>query len=55
MDSLIRSIYEPNKKLDDLWVEESENRLKAYREGRVMRVEISKYVKLEIEDAIMFY
>ncbi len=29
VESLIRSIDEPNKRLDNLWVEESEKRLKA--------------------------
>ena len=35
VEGLIKSIDEPNKKLDDLWAEEAEKRLKAYREGRM--------------------
>ncbi|MDD2511587.1 MAG: addiction module protein, partial [Syntrophomonas sp.] len=34
VESLIKSIDEPDRKLDELWAEEAEKRLAAYREGR---------------------
>ena len=48
VESLIRSIDEPNKKLDDLWVEESEKRLKAYREGRLESFPMEEIFKEEL-------
>lgn len=44
IEGLIRSLDEPDKRLDDIWAEEAERRLAAYREG-----------KLELQDAIAFY
>ena len=35
VEGLIRSLDEPDKKLDDIWAEEAEKRLKAYREGKL--------------------
>ena len=35
IESLIRSLDEPDMKLDGIWAEEAEKRLKAYREGRL--------------------
>jgi len=35
IEGLIRSLDEPDKKIDALWAEEAEKRLKAYREGRL--------------------
>ena len=35
VEGLLKSIDEPDESLDALWVEESEKRLKAYREGRL--------------------
>ncbi len=35
VESLIKSLDQPDKKLDEIWVEESEKRLKAYREGKL--------------------
>jgi putative addiction module component (TIGR02574 family) len=35
VEGLIKSLDEPDKKLDEIWAEESENRLKAYREGKL--------------------
>ncbi len=35
VEGLIKSLDEPDKKLDELWAEEVEKRLKAYREGRL--------------------
>lgn len=33
VEGLIKSLDEPDKKLDEIWAEESEKRLKAYRKG----------------------
>ncbi|MFZ2959431.1 MAG: addiction module protein [Candidatus Ozemobacteraceae bacterium] len=35
VDGLIRSLDEPDKKLDEIWAVEAEKRLKAYRSGRL--------------------
>ncbi len=35
VEGIIKSLDEPDKKLDDIWAEEAENRLKAYRKGRL--------------------
>jgi len=34
VEGLIKSLDEPDKRLDEIWAEESEKRLKAYREGK---------------------
>jgi putative addiction module component (TIGR02574 family) len=35
IEGLIRSLDEPDKIIDEIWSEEAEKRLKAYREGRL--------------------
>jgi len=35
VEGLIRSLDEPDAKLDAIWVEEAEHRLKAYRAGQL--------------------
>lgn len=35
VEGLIKSLDEPDKKLDEIWTEEAEKRLKAYREGKL--------------------
>jgi putative addiction module component (TIGR02574 family) len=35
VEGLIKSLDEPDKKLDEIWAEESEKRLKAYRDGKL--------------------
>lgn len=35
VECLIKSLDEPDKKIDDIWAEEAEKRLAAYREGRL--------------------
>lgn len=34
VEGLIKSLDEPDKHLDDIWAEEAEKRLKAYRAGK---------------------
>lgn len=35
VDGILRSLDEPDLKLDEIWAEEAEKRLKAYREGKL--------------------
>ena len=35
VEGLIKSLDEPDKQLDDIWAEEADQRLKAYKEGRL--------------------
>lgn len=42
VEGLIRSLDEPDKELDEVWAEEAEKRLKAYREGRLKGVEMEE-------------
>ena len=47
VESLIQSLDEPDKKLDEIWAEEAENRLRAYREGKLEGVPIEEIFKEE--------
>ncbi|MBI2779593.1 MAG: addiction module protein [Gammaproteobacteria bacterium] len=47
VESLIKSLDEPDKKLDDIWAEEAVKRLKAYREGRLEGIPIEEIFKEE--------
>jgi putative addiction module component (TIGR02574 family) len=38
IDGLIRSLDEPDKKIDEIWSAEAEKRLKAHREGKTRGV-----------------
>jgi len=35
IECLLKSLDEPDKRLDEIWADEAERRLKAYREGRL--------------------
>jgi putative addiction module component (TIGR02574 family) len=35
VEGLLKSLDEPDKELDEIWAEEAEKRLKAYRAGRL--------------------
>ncbi|UNC93846.1 addiction module protein [Candidatus Contubernalis alkalaceticus] len=48
VEGLIKSIDEPDKKIDDLWIEESEKRLKAYREGKLEAFPMEEIFKEEL-------
>lgn len=48
IDGLLRSLDEPDAKIDELWVEEAEKRLKAYREGRIEGISLD-------DSAVFFY
>ena len=45
VEGLIKSIDEPNKKIDDIWAEEAEKRLRAYREGRLEGIPMEEIFK----------
>ena len=42
IDGLLRSLDEPDINVDELWAVEAENRLNAYREGRVEGIPIEE-------------
>ncbi|MBI3814205.1 MAG: addiction module protein [Nitrospinae bacterium] len=45
IEGLIQSIDEPDKRLDDIWTEEAEKRLKAYREGKLEGIPMEEIFK----------
>lgn len=47
VEGLIQSLDEPDKRLDDIWAEESERRLKAYREGKLKGIPMEEIFKEE--------
>jgi len=47
VEGLIKSLDEPDKKLDEIWAEESEKRLKAHREGELQGIPMEEIFKKE--------
>lgn len=47
VEGLLNSLDEPDRKLDDIWAEEAEKRLKAYREGRLKGIPMEEIFKEE--------
>jgi putative addiction module component (TIGR02574 family) len=47
VEGLLKSLDEPDKRLDDIWAEEAEKRLKAYREGRLEGIPMEDIFKDE--------
>jgi len=47
VEGLIKSLDEPDRKLDEIWVEEAEKKLKAYREGKLEGVQMEEIFKEE--------
>ena len=47
VESLIKSLDEPDKNLDEIWAEEAEKRLKAYREGKLEGIPMEEIFKEE--------
>ena len=45
VEGLIKSLDEPDKKLDEIWAEEAEKRLVAYREGRLEGIPMEEIFK----------
>jgi len=38
IENLIQSLNEPNMEVDEIWIEESKKRLKAYQQGQLKTV-----------------
>ena len=47
IEGLIKSLDEPDKRLDDIWADEAERRLKAYREGVLGGISMDEVFKEE--------
>lgn len=47
VEGLLRSLDEPDPKLDAIWTEEAERRLTAYREGRLEAIPMEEVFKDE--------
>lgn len=47
VERLIQSLDEPDKRLDEIWAEEAERRLKAYREGKLEGIPMEEIFKEE--------
>ncbi len=47
VEGLLKSLDEPDKKLDEIWAEEAERRLKAYREGKLEGIPMEDIFKEE--------
>lgn len=45
IEGLIKSIDEPDKNIDDIWAEEAEKRLKAYRVGKLETIPAEEIFK----------
>ena len=45
VEGLLKSLDEPNKILDEIWAEEAEKRLLAYREGRLEGIPMEEIFK----------
>lgn len=45
VEGLLKSLDEPDQKIDEIWAEEAEARLKAYREGRLESIPIEEVFK----------
>lgn len=47
VEGLLNSLDEPDRRLDDIWAEEAEKRLKAYREGSLEGIPMEEIFKAE--------
>jgi putative addiction module component (TIGR02574 family) len=45
VEGLLKSLDEPDLALDDIWAEEAEKRLKAYRAGRLEGISMEELFK----------
>jgi putative addiction module component (TIGR02574 family) len=55
VEGLIKSLDEPDKKLDEIWAEEAEKRLKAYRDGKLQGVPMEEVFKGETEKGTGYF
>lgn len=47
IDALLQSLDEPDPRIDAIWADEAERRLKAYREGRLTGIPMEEIFKTE--------
>lgn len=47
IENLLKSLDEPDPKLDSIWAEEAEKRLRAYREGKLEGIPMEDIFKEE--------
>jgi putative addiction module component (TIGR02574 family) len=47
VDGLLKSLDVPDKEIDDIWADEAEKRLKAYREGKLNGIPMEEIFKSE--------
>ncbi len=45
IEGLLKSLDEPDKNIDEIWAEEAEKRLKAYREGKLKSIPYEEVFK----------
>ena len=45
IESLLKSLDEPDLKIEEIWADEAEKRLKAYREGRLEGIPMEEIFK----------
>ena len=45
VEGLLKSLDEPDRKIDEIWADEAENRLKAYRAGRLQGISMEEVFK----------
>jgi putative addiction module component (TIGR02574 family) len=45
IEGLIKSLDEPDKSIDEIWAEEADKRLKAYREGKLETIPVEEIFK----------
>jgi putative addiction module component (TIGR02574 family) len=45
IEGLIKSLDEPDKTIDQIWADEAEKRLKAYRDGKLQTIPVDEIFK----------
>lgn len=44
VDSILKSLDEPDKEIEEIWLEESEKRLKLFREGKLKGIPFEQLI-----------
>ena len=50
IDELLKSLDKPDKEIDDIWAEESDKRLEAYRKGELNTVSEEEFFNYKYEN-----
>ena len=45
VEGLLKSLDEPDRKIDEIWAEEAEKRLNAYRDGRLEGIPMEEVIR----------